>query len=370
MKIICQKNLLLKGINSVINGVPSKTTMPILEGILIQTNENELKLTTYDLELGIEYVMNCEIKEHGSTVVKGTMLGDIIRKLPDSDIILTLNENNMLELECEGVLYKLATMDANEYPELPSIEIEDSIEVEQNLLKTMIKKTIFAASIEKNKPIFTGILFEVSDKRLNLVAVDGFRLALKNAYIENGGTDFKVIIPAKPLNELTKILEDNFVNIKIGISKNQAVFEMENCKIVTRTLEGEFLNYKKVIPENWDTRIKCSKSLLQECFERINLITISDIIKDKKYPVKMDVEIGKITLTCVNQTGQGKEELFVEAEGKNLVLAFNPKYVLDSLKAIDEDEIYIEFGSNLSPCLIKSVENNDFVYMVLPMKIQ
>lgn len=369
MKIICQKDLLLKGINSVINGVPTKTTMPILEGILIQTNEKELKLTTYDLDIGIEYIMDCEIKEHGSTVVKGTMLGDIIRKLPNSDIYLTLNENNMLELECEGVLYKLATMNANEYPELPTIEIEDSIELEQNLLKTMIRKTIFATSTEKNKPIFTGTLFEVTDKRLNLVAVDGFRLALKNSYIENDEKDFKVIIPAKPLNELTKILEDNFDKVQIGIAKNQAVFQMENCRIVTRTLEGEFLNYKKVIPENWETRIKCSKSLIQEAFERISLITMGDIIKDKKYPVRMDIEIGKITLTCVNQTGQGKEELYVEAEGKNLVLAFNPKYVLDSLKAIDEEEIYMEFGTNLSPCLIKSVENNDFVYMVLPMKI-
>ena len=244
MKIVCYKDTLLKALNSVIKGVASKTTNPILEGILIQTNENQVKLTTYDMELGIEYIIDSDVKEQGSTVVNAIMFSEIIRKLPDSEIYITLNSNNLLEIECEGALYKLTTMNPDEFPELPKIEIENSIDLEQNMLKNMIRKTIFAVSTEENRPIFTGCLFEVENNKLNVVAVDGFRLALRSIYLPVKVNDFKAVIPGKTLNEINKILLDSFDHVKIGIAKNQALFEMENCKVVTRTLDGEFLNYK------------------------------------------------------------------------------------------------------------------------------
>ena len=172
MKIICEKDKLLKAINAVVRGVPTRTTMPILEGIYIQTNTNELKLTTYDLELGIEYIIKAEIIEEGNIVVNATMFSEIIRRLPDSDIKITVNENNLLVIECEGSLYKLSTMNPEEFPELPTIEIEKSIETDQNSLRNMIKKTIFAVSNEENRPIFTGCLFETTNNKLNIVAVD------------------------------------------------------------------------------------------------------------------------------------------------------------------------------------------------------
>ena len=370
MKIVCYKDKILKAINSVVKGVASKTTMPILEGILIQTNDNEIKLTTYDLEIGIEYVMECDVKEQGSTVVNAIMFSEIIRKLPDTEIYLTLNDKNLLEIECEGSLYKLATMNPEEFPELPKIEVENSIEVEQNTLKNMIRKTIFAVSSEENRPIFTGCLFEVKQNKLNIVAVDGFRLALRSIFLNKQTNDFNAVIPGKTLNEVNKILSDSFEPIKIGVSKNQAVFEMENCKIVTRILDGEFLNYSTVIPNSWQTRIRVEKEALQNSFERISLISSSSIEKEKKYPVKVTVDIGKLTILCTNQTGDAKEEVFISTEGKNLEVGFNPKYFLDSLKAIDEEEIYVEFGTNVSPCLIKSVENNDYVYMILPIRLK
>ena len=370
MKIICYKDKILKAINSVVKAVASKTTMPILEGILIQTNDNEIKLTTYDLEIGIEYVMDCEVKEQGSTVVNAIMFSEIIRKLPDSEIYLTLNEKNLLEIECEGSLYKLATMNPEEFPELPKIEVENSIEIEQNTLKNMIRKTIFAVSTEENRPIFTGCLFEIENNKLTLVAVDGFRLALRNIYLNKETNNFSAVIPGKTLNEVNKILLDSFDMIKIGVSKNQALFEMDNCKIVTRILEGEFLNYKSVIPNNWETRIKVNKNNLQDCFERISLISSSSVEKEKKYPVKVSVEIGKVTISCTNQTGDAKEEIYVSTEGKNIEAGFNPKYFLDSLKAIDEEEVYVELGTNISPCLIKPVDNNNYTYMILPIRLK
>ena len=370
MKIICYKDKILKAINSVVKAVASKTTMPILEGILIQTNDNEIKLTTYDLEIGIEYVMDCEVKEQGSTVVNAIMFSEIIRKLPDSEIYLTLNEKNLLEIECEGSFYKLATMNPEEFPELPKIEVENSIEIEQNTLKNMIRKTIFAVSTEENRPIFTGCLFEIENNKLTLVAVDGFRLALRNIYLNKETNNFSAVIPGKTLNEVNKILLDSFDMIKIGVSKNQALFEMDNCKIVTRILEGEFLNYKSVIPSNWETRIKVNKNNLQDCFERISLISSSSVEKEKKYPVKVSVEIGKVTISCTNQTGDAKEEIYVSTEGKNIEAGFNPKYFLDSLKAIDEEEVYVELGTNISPCLIKPVDNNNYTYMILPIRLK
>ena len=190
MKIICDKDKILKAINSVTKAVASKTTMPILEGILIQTNDKEVKLTTYDLEIGIEYVIEAEVEEQGATVVNAIMFSEIIRKLPDTEIKIYLNDNNLLVIECEGSLYKLATMNPNEFPELPQINIENSIELEQNALKEMIRKTIFAVSTEENRPIFTGCLFEVVDNKLNLVAVDGFRLAWKSKYLQTKVNNF------------------------------------------------------------------------------------------------------------------------------------------------------------------------------------
>ena len=370
MKLVCEKEKILKGINSVINGVSSKTTMPILEGILLKTNDNELILTTYDLEIGIEYTLEAKIIEQGNTVVNATMFSEIIRKLPSKEIKISINENRLLEIECEGSLYKLATMNPDEFPELPKINVDNSIEIEQTILKNMIRKTIFAVSTEENRPIFTGCLFEVTDNKLNVVAVDGYRLAIKSNVINEKANNFSSVIPGKTLNEVNKIISDSFDTIKIGISRNQALFEMENCKLVTRLLDGEFLKYSNAIPAAWETRIKVNKGNIQDCFERISLISASSIEKEKKYPVKVNIELGKVTISCANQTGDAKEEIYVETEGKELEIGFNPRFFLDALKAIDDEEVYLEFGTNRSPCIIKPVADGNYIYMILPIKMK
>ncbi len=371
MKFICNKEKMLKAINSVTKAVAIRTTMPILEGILIQTNDNDIKLTCYDLELGIEYIINdCEVTEQGASIVNATMFSEIIRRLPDTEIKIEVNENNLLVIECEGSLYKLATMNPEEFPELPEINVENSIEIEQNILKEMIRKTIFAISTEENRPIFTGSLFEVKNNKLNVVAVDGFRLAWKNKFLQTKTNDFTAVIPGRTLVEINKILLDTFGTVHIGISKNQALFEIENCKIVTRLLDGEFLNYSSVIPEKWETRVRVNRSLIANCFERISLISSSSIEKEKKYPVKVNVDVGKITISCTNQTGDAKEELYVNTEGKPLEAGFNPKYFLDVFRNIDDEEVFIDFGSSISPCIVRSTEEEgDYKYMILPIRL-
>ncbi len=372
MKFICDKEKLLKAINSVTKAVAVRTTMPILEGILIQTNDNDIKCTCYDNDLGIEYIVNdCNVKEQGATVVNATMFSEIIRKLPDTEIKIEVNDNNLLVIECEGSLYKLATMNPEEFPELPEINVENSVEIEQNTLKDMIRKTIFAISTEENRPIFTGCLFEVKNNKLNVVAVDGFRLAWKNKFLQTKTNDFTAVIPGRTLTEINKILLDSFDNVKIGIAKNQALFEIENCKIVTKLLDGEFLNYSSVIPEKWETRVRVNRSVLANCFERISLISSSSIEKEKKYPVKVAIDVGKVTISCTNQTGDAKEELYVNTEGKNLEAGFNPKYFLDVFRNIDDEEVFIDFGTSISPCIIRSVEDEgDYKYMILPIKLK
>ncbi len=370
MKIICEKENIIKALNSVTKAVASKPNNPILEGILIQTNNKEVKLTTYDLEIGIEYVINCEVKEEGAIVINATMFSEIIRKLPNTEITIYVNENNLLVIECEGSLYKLATMNPSEFPELPQINVENSIQIEQHTLKEMIRRTIFAVSTEENRPIFTGCLFEITNNKLNVVAVDGFRLAWKSKYLQSKVNDFKAVIPGRTLNEINKILVDSFDIIQIGVSKNQALFEMENCKIVTRLLDGEFLNYYSVIPETWETRIRVNRANLLNCFERISLISSSNMEREKKYPVKVSIDIGKVIISCTNQTGDAKEEMIVSTEGKNLEVGFNPKYFLDACRCIDDEEIFVDFGTSISPCIIRPVDEGDYVYMILPIRMK
>lgn len=372
MKIIFEKDKMIKALNSVTKAVATKTTMPILEGILIQTDNDDIKLTCYDKELGIEYIIKeNNVLEQGSTVVNAIMFSEIIRKLPDTNITISINENNLLVIECEGSVYKLATMNPDDFPQLPEINVENSIELEQNTLKDMIRKTIFAISTEENRPVFTGCLFEVKNNKLNVVAVDGFRLAWKSKILNTKTNDFEAVIPGRTLQEINKILIDSFDLIKLGIAKNQALFEIENCKIVTRLLDGEFLKYSEVIPKKWETRVRVNKNLISNCFERISLISSSSMEKEKRYPVKLNVEVGKIKISCTNQTGDAKEEIFTTTEGQDLEAGFNPKFFLDVFRNIDDEEVYIDFGTSISPSVIRSIEDDgDYKYMILPVRLK
>lgn len=371
MKFICEKEKLMLGLNTVSRTSVSRTTTPILEGILMTVKEDGIILTTNDSEIGMECkIEHIESTETGKAVVDCKMFCDIIRKLPNAEITISVNDKNLLVIECEGSLYKLSTLKAEEFPTLPTINVEKSIEIESKMLKELIKRTIFAISLEENRPVFTGSLFEVKDNRLNVVSVDGFRLALRKAVVKEASENFSAIVPGKYLNEIVKNLQDTEEIVKVGISKNQALFELPNCKIVTRLLEGEFLNYNNVIPKERETRIKVNKSSLQGAIERASIFSITAAEKEKKYPIKMYVTLGSLIISCTSQIGDAKEEVLVKTEGKELEIGFNPKYMLDALKAIDEEEVYLDFGSNISPCIIKSTVDDKYTYMVLPVRLK
>lgn len=371
MKFICEKEKLMIGLNTVSRSSVSRTTTPILEGILINVTKDNIILTTNDSEIGMECKIDfVEAQETGKTVVDCKMFCDIIRKLPNGEITIFVNEKNLLVIECEGSIYKLSILNASEFPTLPTINVEKSVSISSKILKELIKKTIFAISMEENRPVFTGSLFEVKDGILNVVSVDGFRLALRKAIVMEASEDFSAIIPGKYLNEIVKNLLETDDLVKIGTAKNQALFELPNCKVVTRLLEGEFLNYNNVIPKEKETRIKVNKNNLQSAIERASIFSITAAEKEKKYPIKMYITLGSLIISCTSQIGDAKEEVIVETSGKELEIGFNPKYMLDALKVIDDEEVYLDFGSNISPCIIRSVVDDTYTYMVLPVRLK
>lgn len=371
MKFICEKEKLMSGLNMVSRTSVSRTTTPILDGILIDITKDNAILTTNDSEIGMECKIDyIEAEETGKVVVDCKMFCDIIRKLPNGEITIYVNDKNLLVIECEGSIYKLSTLNANEFPVLPSINVEKSISISSKMLKELIKKTLFAISVEENRPVFTGSLFEAKDNILNVVSVDGFRLALRKAIVMEASEGFSIIVPGKYLSEIVKNLLEIDDLVKIGVAKNQALFELPNCKIVTRLLEGEFLNYNNVIPKDKETRIKVNKNNLQSAIERASIFSITAAEKEKKYPIKMFVTLGSLIISCTSQIGDAKEEVVVETSGKELEIGFNPKYMLDALKAVDDEEVYLDFGSNISPCIIHSVVDDTYTYMVLPVRLK
>ncbi len=369
MNIKCNLKDLINGLN-VVAKTSNKTTMPILDGVLIEAYNGKLKLITNDLEIGSEHTLECDIIEEGATVVDIKMLNEIVRKIEDETVELKV-EDSLFILKSINGIFKLATMNSDEFPKLPIFDIESSVTLNQKELKDILKRTIFSISNDENRPIYNGALLKVEDNILTVVAIDGFRLSLRKNLSEKNINNFKAIIPGKVLSELLKILTENEEdNVKIGINRNQALFEMGQSIIVSRIIEGEFLNYNNIIPENYETRIKVKTKKLLDSFERVALFAKESKEKDKKSPVKMGVGIDGIILSCVSDTGDAKETIESLVEGKEIEIGFNPRYVIEALKAIDDQEVYIELTTNISPVLVKPINTNDFIYVLLPIKLK
>ena len=371
MKINCTTQALINTLNIVTKTSGIKTTMPILEGVLIEAYNGHVKFTTNDLNLGCESVIECEVEEEGKSVVDIKMLNEIIRKLGNDNVKIEA-DNTLFIIKSSSGIYKLAVMNAEEFPKLPIIDVKQSITVSQKVFKDMISKTLFCVSTENTRPIYTGALVKVEDNILTVVAIDGFRLALKKYVSDKKINDFKAIIPGKTLSEILKILDDSDDEkiVKVGVNDNQALFEMDNTTIVSRILEGDFLNYNSIIPENKETRIKVTTKSILDSFERVALFATENTEKAKKLPVKLDIGIDGLTISCISQTGDAKEFIPAVVEGNELEIGFNPRFLMDALRVIDDPEIYIDFNTSISPVVIRSISTNDYLYIVLPVKLR
>lgn len=363
MWFTCEKELLENAINTVQRAASNKTTYAILEGILINAKDNKVTLTATDLDLGIETYINAQVNKNGSIVLNSKLLSELIRKLPNDIITVKMEDNNVF-IKCQKSEFTLVGNNPEEFPSLPAINENIMYELSQDLLKNMIKQTIFAIAQDETRPILTGILFEIKDGVLNFVALDGYRLALKSEKIGNF-QNISAVIPGKTLNEISKILEPTDNTVKITFTPNHILFTLDNTKIISRLLDGDFINYRQIVPDEYKLRLKVKTSELLDSIERASLFAR----EGKTNLVKFDINEDKMVITSNSQIGKVYEEVDIDIEGEGIKIAFNSKYFLDVLRVIDSEEIFLEFTTNVSPCVIKKCDSNNYIYLVLPVRL-
>lgn len=364
MKMICSQENLLEGINIVQKAVSTKTTLPILEGILLEAGE-KLKMTGNDLEIGIECYVEADVREKGSIVLNAKMFGDIIRRLPESEVLMEVKENNSVVIECESSLFEIKGVPAEGFPALPAVEKQNGIQISQKIIKDMVKQTIFAVSADENRPILTGSLFEYKGGRLTIVSIDGYRLALRSITPDMAVEDRSFVIPGKTLNEISKIIQPVDEPLTLYAAGNQILFDMGNCIMVSRLLEGEYLNYLGIIPKEYETVVTVNSKELLACFERASLVITNE---ERRYPVRLDISDDMIVITSNTDIGNAREEIRMEMEGKKMEISFNPRYFIEALRVIDNENVKIYFTSGIGPCTVKPVQDDSFAYMILPIR--
>lgn len=364
MKVICSKENLMDGINIVQKAVSTKTTLPILEGILLEADE-KLKMTGNDLEIGIECYVEADVKKIGSIVLNSKMFGDIVRRLPDAEVLMEVKENNSVTIECENSLFEIKGIAPEGFPALPSIQKENGIKISQKIIKDMIKQTIFAVSVDENRPILTGSLFEYKSGQLSIVSIDGYRLALRTLKPDSTVEDRNIVIPGKTLNEIAKIIQPVDDELTLYASGNQILFDLGKCIMVSRLLEGEYLNYMGIIPKEHETRITVNVKELLACFERASLVITNE---ERRYPVKLDITDELMVITSNTEIGNAREEIRLEMEGKKLEISFNPRYFIEALRVIENEVVNIYFTSSIGPCTIKPLQGDSFAYLILPIR--
>ncbi|MGI6030016.1 MAG: DNA polymerase III subunit beta [Eubacteriales bacterium] len=367
MQFTCDRDLLMDSINVVQKAVTSKSTLPALEGILLQTmDEGRLKLTGYDLEIGIESVLEADIQQPGSIVINSKMLGDIVRKMPSDSVTVTVDANLMTRIQCGRIDFNIIGLESAEYPELPRVEGEKSFSLSQSVLKSMIRQTLFAVSTNDNKPVHTGCLFEISDGELRVVSVDGYRLALRREPLQQV-EDMSFVVPGKTLGEILKILsDDEEAQVQVVLTKRHIVFEIDQVTVVSRLLEGDFLNYNNAIPKNNKIFATVDVRGFTSCVERAALI-----INDKmKSPVRVKIQDQTLRVQCMSTIGKVQDELDIQSEGGEIEIGFNHRYLLDALKACEEEQVRLELSSPLSPCVMTPCEGDKYLFLVLPVRLK
>lgn len=366
MNIICSKKNLLEGLSIVQKAVSNRTTLPILEGILIQAQDNQIKLIATDLEIGIERSIEGDIIEEGSVVLSSKIIVELIRKLPDAPVKMKSDDEYKTKINCASSEFIIQGQSGVDFPELPEINQEHSIEIPQDLFRNMIRQTIFSIASDETRPVLTGTLLEIEDEQVRLIALDGYRLALRRGKTENGDHySLNEVIPGRTLNEISKILTSEDEMIQISKQGNHILFQYDNTSITSRLLEGDFINYNQILPEEYKTRIKVLTSELVDSCERAELLAR----QGKNNLIKMEILQGKLIITSNAEIGQVHEELSIETEGQDLKIAFNSKYLLDALKIIEDHEVFLEFTTSVSPCVIKPIEDEYFVYLILPVRL-
>ncbi|MBM6886894.1 DNA polymerase III subunit beta [Pseudoflavonifractor phocaeensis] len=367
MKFTCEKALLQAAISTTSRAVSPKSSIPALEGILVEAG-NELRLTSYNLETGIRTTVPADIQEEGTLVLGARLFGEIIRKLPD-DMVSFQAENYMVKIKCGMSEFNILGTDPEEFPELPTVEYQNSLILPQSKLKSMISQTIFAVSDNESRPIHTGSLFEVDDSGLTVVSVDGYRLALRHEAIEKkeGAPEFSFVVPGAALSEVEKICSDVDEPASVTQGARHVMFKVGDTMLVSRRLEGEFLAYRQAIPRNNTIIVEGETRTLLSSIDRVSLI-ISDKLKS---PLRCVFDNGVLKISTKTAIGDAYDQCSIQGDGEGLEIGFNNKYLMDALKAAPADRVRLELTTGVSPCVILPTEGEEkFLYMVLPVRLR
>lgn len=353
-----------EAINIVLKAIPAKTTMPILECVVIEAYGDEIKLTTNDMSLGIETRLPAEIEEDGTILVKAKMIADIIRKLPDEDIYFEADENENILLFCGKSKFNLSGKSHEEFPMLPEIEKTKKIEISQFTLREMIRQTIFSISNNENNKILTGELFEINGDEFKIASLDLHRVSIRKMQLKESYDDIKVVIPGKTLSEVSKILTGGIEDeVRIFFSKNHVLFEMENTVIISRLIEGNFYNINQMLSNDYETKVTVNKKEFLDCIDRATLL----LREAENKPVIMNVKNNEIKMEMNTKVGSMDESIQIEKEGKDIRIAFDPKFLIDVLRVIDEEEICMYMFNSKAPCFIR--DDNTYNYLILPVNL-
>jgi DNA polymerase-3 subunit beta len=356
---------LVAGLSIVTRALATRSTLQILEGVLLETCPEGLRLTCTDLALGIETLVEAEVAEEGRVVMPGRLFSEIIRKLPDGVVEVTVNENHSAVIRREKSRTTLAGMNAMEFPELPEVEGGNLIAVPQAALRNLIQKTCFAIATDESRPLLTGCLMEIESEEIRLVALDGFRLALRKLPHAQSIEPMQAVIPGKVLSELAKVLADEESEVQLNIGRAYLSADMGVTRVVARLLEGEYTRYRRILPTEWHTKVKVNRGTFEKALDLAGLMAR----EGKNNLVRFHIADQQLTMTSNAEQGDVLEQVDLMVDGKDLEIAFNVRYMSDVLKALDEDEICLRFNSNVSPCEICPVEGDEYLYLVLPVRV-
>ncbi|MGN0661865.1 MAG: DNA polymerase III subunit beta [Faecalibacterium sp.] len=366
MNIICDKTLLSAAIDGVSKAVTTRSTTPVLEGILLKAEGFQLTLTGYDLEMGIVTTIEANVKESGEVVLNAKLLSDMIRRMPAGQITIRSSENGKTTIQSGVAQFEILSMSASDFPELPNTGAEETLTIKTGVLREMIDLTLYAVSQDAKKPAHTGELFEIEPDRLTIVALDGYRLAIVQRPV-TAVKDIRIIVPSKTMSELNRLLPDDDEElVHICANRRYVVFMTAGYTILSRLIEGEFLTYRNVIPDGSRTRVTISTKEFIETIERASLI----ITERLKNPLRISFTEGKVTVRCQTTVGRVVDELNAECEGEDVEIGFNNRYLLDALRNSRTEQVRMEISGPLSPVKVLPAEGDAFLYLVLPVRFK
>lgn len=363
MKIICQKNDLLNSVSIALKAVPAKSTMPILECMIIEVKNDTIKLIANDMELGIETVVKGNVMSPGTVAMNAKVFSEIIRKLPDNDITIETDENFMTTIICEKSKFTIAGKSSDEFPSLPAIVKQSPVTLSQFTLKEVIRQTVFSISDNESNKIMTGELFEINQNDLRVISLDGHRVSIRKVELKDSYDSIKVIVPGKTLQEVSKILSGELSDeVDIFFTDRHILFEFNDTIVLSRLIEGEYFKIDQMLSGDYETKVTINKKEFLNCIDRATLL----IKENEKKPIIVGISDRSMELKVNTTIGSMNEDIDISKEGKDILIGFNPKFLIDALRIIDDEEIDIYLINPKAPCFIKD-KNGSYIYLILPV---